>query len=213
MISKDVNDGHPVSSLSPASWRPRSTAELLEAHRGTHRFRGRSRCRVRPWGVARQTGLRCSEQSRDERTRTKGSARKLPDENAADEPCSLVVWQPGRSRPSVAAASPSTPKGSRDGCRPRRATCFERLPFGPTRAAESSVGLMADTMSTPAGAGQILTLRSSPSSALQLRGYICRQSQFRRTSAPQERPGHSTVTLLARLRGLSTSVPRAQAVW
>lgn len=27
------------------------------------------------------------------------------------------------------------------------------------------------------------------------------------------RPPHSTVTLFARLRGLSTSVPRAQAVW
>ena len=31
--------------------------------------------------------------------------------------------------------------------------------------------------------------------------------------APQERNRHSTVTLLARLRGLSTSVPLAQAVW
>ena len=31
--------------------------------------------------------------------------------------------------------------------------------------------------------------------------------------APQVRDGHSTVTDLARLRGLSTSVPRAQAVW
>ena len=31
-------------------------------------------------------------------------------------------------------------------------------------------------------------------------------------TTPQARAGHSTVTLLARLRGLSTSVPRAQAV-
>ena len=33
------------------------------------------------------------------------------------------------------------------------------------------------------------------------------------TCALPRPPPHSTVTLLARLRGLSTSVPRAQAVW
>lgn len=33
-----------------------------------------------------------------------------------------------------------------------------------------------------------------------------------RDRAPSHVPGHSTVTLLARLRGLSTSVPRATAV-
>lgn len=35
----------------------------------------------------------------------------------------------------------------------------------------------------------------------------------RRRCAAQASPGHSTVTDLARLRGLSTSVPLAQAVW
>ena len=35
----------------------------------------------------------------------------------------------------------------------------------------------------------------------------------RNQSIGQEHINHSTVTLLARLRGLSTSVPRAQAVW
>jgi hypothetical protein len=38
--------------------------------------------------------------------------------------------------------------------------------------------------------------------------YLSTESSSKRTIG-----AHSTVTLLARLRGLSTSVPRAQAVW
>ncbi|PYE77915.1 hypothetical protein DFQ15_11159 [Xylophilus ampelinus] len=39
-----------------------------------------------------------------------------------------------------------------------------------------------------------------------------RYRRYRASEAPAP-VDHSTVTLLARLRGLSTSVPRAQAVW
>ncbi len=49
-----------------------------------------------------------------------------------------------------------------------------------------------------------VSLRRTPSNLAHLR---------RRRCAPQERDRHSTVTLLARFLGLSTSVPRAQAVW
>jgi len=47
---------------------------------------------------------------------------------------------------------------------------------------------------------------------------LCRRiTSLREVSGVQAaqpgRFGHSTVTLFARLRGLSTSVPRAQAVW
>ena len=40
-----------------------------------------------------------------------------------------------------------------------------------------------------------------------------RQTLFLRNNPPSLPAHHSTVTLFARLRGLSTSVPRAQAVW
>jgi ABC-type oligopeptide transport system ATPase subunit len=51
---------------------------------------------------------------------------------------------------------------------------------------------------------RVVSLRRKPRNPARLR---------RLRPAPQERARHSTVTLLARLRGLSTSVPRAQAVW
>ncbi len=49
-----------------------------------------------------------------------------------------------------------------------------------------------------------VSLHRKPSNPARLR---------RRHFVPQQHARHSTVTLLARLLGLSTSVPRAQAVW